>query len=29
VIPFVRNLDSLQVWSADFFKQITNQLSVT
>ncbi|HPY63510.1 MAG TPA: nucleotidyl transferase AbiEii/AbiGii toxin family protein [Bacillota bacterium] len=29
VIPFVRDLDSLQVWSADFFKQITNQLSVT
>lgn len=28
VIPFIRNHDSIQVWSADFFKQITGQLSV-
>lgn len=26
VIPFIRNLDSLQVWSANFFIQITGQL---
>lgn len=29
VIPFIRNLDSLQVWCADFFQQITEQLTVS
>ena len=28
VIPFIRNQDSLQVWGASFFKQITGQISV-
>lgn len=29
VIPFIRNLNSLQLWSDDFFKQITRQLEVS
>lgn len=29
VIPFIRNLDSLQVWSADFFKKITERIEVS
>lgn len=29
VIPFIRNTDSLHVWNAHFFKQITEQLVVT
>lgn len=28
VIPFIRNIDSLHVWSADFFKKITEQITV-
>jgi predicted nucleotidyltransferase component of viral defense system len=29
VIPFIRNTDSLHVWNAHFFKQITEQLAVS
>ena len=29
VIPFIRNFDSLQVWNAHFFEQITEQLVAT
>lgn len=29
VIPFIHDHDSLQVWNANFFKQITGQLTVT